>query len=407
MKKIAIVVQRFGKEITGGSEKYALELAKLYSKKFKVDILTTTAKNHLTWKNEYQKGNETYEKNILIKRFAVDFEKIDRGIEKGDIYSCLFYKIHDGLTDSSFNSFDNEIKYRLIRRFRKFPFGAIDDFIKYQGPYSSELLNYLENYNYEYNHVIFITYLYATTYFGIDRIQDKEKVFIIPTYHDELIAYAPSFYKYAKYKHLFLTNAEKRFAETHIYENKVISEIISFGMEDKYNSVPYRDNNENYILYAGRLEEAKGVQKLFEMFEKYYVKNQDLKLYIIGDGKLKEHKHPGITYKGFVDEKEKLVLMRNAIAFIHPSALESLGIALLEAFMMGTPAIVNAESDVLKDHILESKAGYAYENNYDFFNGIKALNNEDIRNEFSINARNYFIKFFSKDQFIKNLNRII
>lgn len=40
MRKVAIVVQRCGKEIAGGSEGYAFLMAKILSGIFNIDILT-------------------------------------------------------------------------------------------------------------------------------------------------------------------------------------------------------------------------------------------------------------------------------------------------------------------------------------------------------------------------------
>ena len=47
MKRIAIVNQRYGKEVNGGSEDYARELAHRLSGSYKVDVITTTALDYM------------------------------------------------------------------------------------------------------------------------------------------------------------------------------------------------------------------------------------------------------------------------------------------------------------------------------------------------------------------------
>jgi len=335
MKKIAIVIQRFDFDIVGGAEGYALNLAKILSEEHNVDIITSTSLEHTTWKNELKEGIEIHN-NMKIIRFDSDFEKINTLITQGDIYPNLFHQLFDGYTNSPFQNFKKSIKEHIINRIKKLPYGIFNDFIKYQGPFSQKLLKYIENKEDEYDTFIFMTYLYSPTYFGIDRVKDKSKVFIIPTFHDELFLYFPSMQKYRNLKHLFLSNKEKELCQAKLY-NPSYSKVIGFGMQDKYQTYNINQESEKFILYAGRLEESKGVLELFEYFKKYIIKYKNIKLYLIGDGALKDIQHPFIEYKGFVDEQEKLEL-----------AFESLGIVLLESFMMKTPAIVNAKSDVLK-----------------------------------------------------------
>jgi glycosyltransferase involved in cell wall biosynthesis len=53
---------------------------------------------------------------------------------------------------------------------------------------------------------------------------------------------------------------------------------------------------------------------------------------------------------GFVDEAEKDRLMREALALVHLSPYESLGIVLLEAMARETPILVNGASEVMVEH---------------------------------------------------------
>lgn len=401
-KNIAIIVQRAGEDIVGGSEGYALAMAKILSDSFKVDIITTTARDHVTWKNAYPAGPVNLSETLRIIRFNVQFEREPYWFELDRVMT-------KNITLDVFESMPVQDRQAFIDYKRRLPLGLGEEWIKYEGPYSPNLLNYIEEHSDDYDYFIFMTYLYPTTYFGIDRVKDASKVYFVPTYHDESPAYLPSFLKYKKYNHLFLTNGEKNIAENNLYGVPVKSSIIGFGIQDRFGQFtsPRNGSGEQYVLYAGRIEAAKGVHQMFKLFERYSGENKDLKLYLIGDGILKDYPHRNIVYKGFVSEEEKLRLMKNAVAFIHPSAFESLGIVLLESFMMETPALVNRKSDVLHEHIVNSEAGYSYDSYDEFSQALRMLcGNTAARETMCKHAREYYLANYSLEAYKNRLLNI-
>jgi glycosyltransferase involved in cell wall biosynthesis len=402
-KKIAIVVQRAGEDIVGGSEGYALSLAKILAASCSVDIITTTAKDHVTWKNVYPEGISQISDSLRIIRFNAAFER-------GTYWFELDRIMTRNVSLDVFESMPPQERAAFINFRRSMPLGLGEEWIKHQGPYSPSLLNYISDHEAQYDRFLFMTYLYPTTYFGIDRVSDPRKISFVPTYHDESPAYLPNFLKYRKYEHLFLTNAEKNIAEHNLYCSEVNSRVIGFGIDDKLDTFARTPGTpgEKYVLYAGRIEAAKGVHHLFKFFERYSSEQKDVKLYLIGDGILKGYRHKNIVYKGFVSESEKLQLMRGAVAFIHPSAFESLGIVLLESFMMGTPALVNKRSDVLREHIENSQAGYIYDNYEDFHDALNVMVNDcKTRERLSRNARDYFCGQYSLSAYKTRLTEVL
>src|SRR3954464_9419559 len=54
--KIACVIHRFGADIAGGSEGHCRLIAEHLAAQHDVTIVTTTAHDHITWKNHYPPG---------------------------------------------------------------------------------------------------------------------------------------------------------------------------------------------------------------------------------------------------------------------------------------------------------------------------------------------------------------
>jgi glycosyltransferase involved in cell wall biosynthesis len=115
-----------------------------------------------------------------------------------------------------------------------------------------------------------------------------------------------------------------------------------------------------YLLYAGRREEAKGVPLLFEHYARYRAARPDAPaLALMGSGDLPVPRRIArhVTDLGFVPGEDRAAAYAGASVLLHPSTLESFGMVLLEAWMAGTPALVNGGSPVLVSHCRESGGG--------------------------------------------------
>ena len=72
--KLAIVVQRYGADINGGAELHARYVAEHLSRHAEVEVLTTCARDYVTWRDEYPAGTETIN-GVPVHRFRVDHER--------------------------------------------------------------------------------------------------------------------------------------------------------------------------------------------------------------------------------------------------------------------------------------------------------------------------------------------
>lgn len=340
--KIAFVCQRYGLEVNGGAEllcrQFAEKLADIYS----VEVLTTCAVDYLTWANEYPAGEEVIN-GVKVKRFPVDKK---RNIVKFNNISGLVYNPN--------HSIEQEREW-------------IDE----QGPYCPELVCYIQKNHSEYKTVLFMTYLYYLT--AVCLYNRIDNAILIPTAHDE----PPIYLNY--YKRVFLnpsgiiynTAEEKRFVEKMFNNNSIPSIIAGAGVEvpdlNGHQSTKEKFGVDNYIVYAGRIDESKGCKTLFNYFGEYKKRySNDLKLVLIGKSVMEIPKRNEIIYLGFVSEEDKFLIIRDSFALVLASEFESLSLVVLESMAMKRPVLVNGKCDVLRGHCTRSNAGLYFTNYFEF-----------------------------------------
>lgn len=343
--KLAFIVQRYGREILGGSETLARQLAERLSRRHDISVLTTTAKDYITWKNEYEPGEEKH-RGVRIIRFPVEGE---RDIE-------------------DFNKFSEEIYRGNPTREQEL------EWLQRQGPVCPELVEYLKKEHERFDLLVFFTYLYYPTYYGLQVA--PEKSVLVPTAHDEPPLKLGIFKEMFQLPSSFLFNSEAE--ELLVLErfpvHKKMRETIGMGMEllDQPDASVFRKAHNisgKYFLYAGRIDGGKGLEELFRyfsFFKEEHPATGNLKLILIGKLGMKLPSDKSIRYIGFVDEAEKLSAMAGAVAVLQPSKMESLSIVTLEAFSVGSPVVANAASRVLVDHCRKSNAGFYYQNFEEF-----------------------------------------
>jgi len=370
--KIAFVVQRYGLEVNGGAEFLCRLVAEHLSKHFEVDILTTCAVDYITWKNEYPSGVEILN-GVCVKRFPVDYErnlqKFSKSTEK------VFGSVH---------TYEDEIEW-----------------MKLQGPYSTKLLNYIEDNKDNYTWFIFVTYLYCSTFFGLPLV--KEKALLVPTAHDEPPIHLSIFKSLFEYPRglIYSTKEENDFVISKFGVAKIPSEIIGVGIDIPDNidatSFAQKCNIDNFIIYVGRIDEEKGCRELFDYFIRYKTeKKSSAKLVLMGKPIMKVPKHPDIISLGFVSEQDKFNGIKSAKLLIMPSKYESLSMVLLEAWLCNTAVLVNGKCDVLKGQCIRGNAGLYYENYHEFEGCLDfLLSNDNVRNTLGKNGMNFVSQNYS------------
>jgi hypothetical protein len=71
---LAFVVQRYGPEVNGGAELLCRQVAERLKRSLPIEVLTTCALDHGTWRNEYPAGETTIH-GIPVRRFPVEYPR--------------------------------------------------------------------------------------------------------------------------------------------------------------------------------------------------------------------------------------------------------------------------------------------------------------------------------------------
>ena len=369
VKKIAIVIQRYGLEVNGGAELHARFLAERFAliPEYDIEVLTTCALEHTTWENHYPEGVGEVN-GIKVRRFAVDKP---RNVNRFNDFSK---KIFFGGQKNP----ENEKKW-------------LDD----QGPYSPKCVDYIEQNQAEYDVFIFVTYLYYTTVLGMAKVWDKS--ILVPTAHDEPPIYLDIFKDVFNAPRSIAYNSfeERDFLLRTFNIQHIPGDIVGVGFDIPEDANPTRFREKyglcDYLLYAGRIESGKNCFVLFDFFTRYKeLHPSDLKLVLMGKEIHPVPKHPDIISLGFVSDEDKADGMAGAKLFVLPSLYESLSFVVLESMAVGVPVVVNRKCEVLKGHCIRSNAGLYYDGYHEFEGCVNYLmKHDDVYAAMKINAREY------------------
>lgn len=351
MKRVAIVVPRCHESLVGGAEAHGWQYATMLAGTYAVDLLTTTARDYVRWDNDLPEGEEMRD-GVRIRRF-----RVARG--RGD----YFHDLHRRLL-AHFDA-------RAERPRVDWPESLQEEFIRAQGPVCPGLERHLAAHGDDYAAVIFLTYLYPTTYDGTRALRHR-RWGLVPTLHDEPPAYFDAFARMARRvpRILWNTPSERRLGKRlwGIDAGEIVAMTVATQrVEPARETVPY-------VFYCGRIDTHKGCSMLMEAFEAYKrARPSALQLVLAGADHIGVKTSENVRYTGFVDEERKLALMAGAKAFVHPSPYESLSIVALEAMAQGTPVIVNGECEVLAEHVAASGSGFVFRGTAELASALDAV----------------------------------
>jgi glycosyltransferase involved in cell wall biosynthesis len=170
-------------------------------------------------------------------------------------------------------------------------------------------------------------------------------------------------------------------------------------------TIYFNQGDFNYILFAGRLNEVKGIPYLIQAFSE--ISHQfDTRLCIIGSGPQKQTIHNlasfykinnKVDFYPMVLKKELRQYLSKCSIFVFPSLFETMGVTLLEAMASGKP-VISSNIPGPKDIIIHGENGLLFERGN--INELKecliaCLSNPQLRQILGENAKKTVVKKFS------------
>ena len=385
MKKIALVVHRYGLDVNGGAEYHCRVLAEHMASRYEVDVLTSCARNSLPWDNAYKEGVEIINQ-VNVHRFPV--EKIRDDI----LFDELSKKVGKG---------EKEIEAEWISQ---------------MGPYCPSFIPFLEENADKYEAVIFITYAFYLTVKGMG-LHLKNSI-LLATAHDDASVRMPIYREVFQSPAAFLYNSveEKEFIIKNFHTQQKPSRLTCVGIDLPETGVyelpdsikAYKDN---YIVYVGRVSNGKNFSELNRDFIEYKRRNpSQLRLVVLGkiDDKMLLTYSEDIIYAGFVTEEEKTAVLENAKLLVMPSEYESLSLVILESMAAGRPVLVNGRCAVLKGQCIRSNAGLYYTDFFEFEAGLNyILSHEEAYMQMRENGYKFVKENYSWDKVVADISDLI
>jgi glycosyltransferase involved in cell wall biosynthesis len=346
-RRILVVVQRYGREVVGGSEAHARLVAERLARTNEVEVATTTALDFWTWANHYPTG-ESVQRGVRIRRFPVVGGR--------------------------------DPMYKQIERHVLFDEHTLEDewtWLRAQGPHAPDLLEFVHREGQGYQAVLFYTYIYEPTAVGLPLIPERSA--LISTAHDELPL------RLAPYRALFqlprafgaLTPEELALIRREFHNDHIPAEVLGIALDPPpaHDAAAFRDRHGlrgPIVLYLGQVSAAKGVDELLGMWAAYRVRGTGT-LVLAGNVQMDLPRRDDVRVLGRVSDAEKWSALAAADALVLPSHLESLGIVLLEAWQAGTPVLVPAWNAVTAGQVARAGGGASYATKEEYPAALSAL----------------------------------
>ena len=417
--KLALVAPRYGGELTSGAEHACRLLAEQLTLRHDVEVLTTTARDAGTWKNEYVEGADRV-RGVLVRRFAVT-------------------QPHDA---HAFRQFTERILSAPRSR------GEEMDWVRRLGPSSAGLIEHLKRQHRSYDALVFFSLVHWTTIHGMAVAPERSILFPClrpsPTLRFALWADTVASARAVA----LISGAERKLLHGYIGVSAPREELVGVGIDPSHRQayprhqqdpadepvaeeetsteadetadqeddradrgVPFRRRHRLYgpmVLYGGRVEPDNGCEEMLEYFHSYAPGDGDTTLVLMGVKMMKVPEEPYLRQAGVLPERERMVAYEAADLTIAPDWDDPLALSTLESLAVGTPVLASSRNAAAVEHCKRAGGGLYYANKDEFVDALRTLmTRAKLREQLGEAGRQYVRLYYRWDAVLGRFERLI
>lgn len=373
----------------GGIERLTIDILNNLKIEDKEIVLLLENRSENALENQLDKRIEKI--YLLPKKFEEHFNKIKKmKNEQKNLYNKVYFGILLEIKRKLIN-------YNLNRYIRE---NNVKVFIDYSGHSLSQIKHITKVIKVLWVHLSISTLKENKKKRYIDKLKKYDKIVVVcKELKNELLEIAPEL-------------SEK----IEVIYNFIDREKIEERLE---NEIPLEDEKlreDNYCMMLGRLDEVKDYETAIKAFEILRNKGIEEKLYIVGEGGIKEKLQAFINQKNLGEQvfllgrrENPYLLLKRANIFIHTSKLEGFGLVLIEAGVCKT-LVISSKYKCGANEILENgKNGILFEveDYQELANNIEKVLIEKIDKEIYIENFYKSLDRFSKEKIIEEYRKLI
>src|SRR6185369_1584999 len=348
--KLALITPRYGGEISTRAEYACRLLAEQLSLRHDVEVLTTTARDKRTWKNEYAEGADRI-RSVLVRRFAVN-------------------QPHES---QAFQDFSDRILNAPRSRTEEL------EWVRRLGPSAPGLVEHLKRQQRSYDALIFFSLFHWTTVHGIAVAPERSVLF--PCLRPgPVLRFGLWRGVIASAKAIGLVSgAERKLLHSYIGALPPREELVGVGIDPSHRQayprhqqdpadepvvdddandgaddnvdpdddradrgIPFRRRHRLYgsiALYGGRIEPDNGCEEMLEYFDAYAANDGETALVLMGVKMMKVPDEPYVRQAGVLPDRARMDAYEAADVTIAPGSDDPLALSVLESFAVGTPVL--------------------------------------------------------------------
>jgi glycosyltransferase involved in cell wall biosynthesis len=415
--KFAFVTPRYGADLSAGVEHACRLIAEHVCERHDVDVLTTCARDHRTWKNEYSEGADRV-RGVLVRRFGVS-------------------QVPDHI------GFD-----ALSQRLQTSPHSRAEEleWVRLHGPWSPGLLEYLKRANRSYDVLVFFGLWHPLTVHGVEIAPERSVLFPYLQLQPALrFGIWPDVARSVRGLGFF-SEAERRLLHSYLGVRHAGEEVVGIGVdpppqqayprhqqdpndsitddeehvtEDESDAPDYLDGRGipfkrrhrlygRFALYGGRVESDNGCEEMLEYFDTFAASENDATLVLMGVKMMKVPEEPYVRLAGVIPDRERMTAYEAADVTIAPASDDLLAQPLLESLAVGTPVLASARNAAAVEHCRRAGAGLYYRNREEFVGALTLLtSNAQLREKLGGNGRTYIRSHHRWDGVLGRFDRLI